>query len=181
MKIVSRDVASLKPAPYNPRVALKPGDKEYEEIRSSLETYGLVVPLVFSKRGYVIGGAQRLTVIKDLGWKKVDTVDAPDMTLVMEKALNLALNKIDGKWDPERLAQLKREGVFTKFPTGFSSAEVEAIGKQAQLPTPKPVAVDVGSLPKIYQVVINCKDQKQQDSVIGFAKEKGWEARGVIL
>lgn len=33
-------VAILKPAEYNPRKKLKPGDKEYEKIKASIEEFG---------------------------------------------------------------------------------------------------------------------------------------------
>ena len=33
-------VSELKPAEYNPRKKLKPGDKEYEKIKNSIEEFG---------------------------------------------------------------------------------------------------------------------------------------------
>ena len=39
-------VSELKPAEYNPRKKLKPGDKEYEKIKNSIEEFGFADPLV---------------------------------------------------------------------------------------------------------------------------------------
>ena len=39
-------VSVLKPAAYNPRKKLKPGDKEYEKIKKSIEEFGFADPLV---------------------------------------------------------------------------------------------------------------------------------------
>ena len=39
-------VSVLKPAAYNPRKKLKPGDKEYEKIKNSIEEFGFADPLV---------------------------------------------------------------------------------------------------------------------------------------
>ena len=39
-------VTVLKPAAYNPRKKLKPGDKEYEKIKNSIEEFGFADPLV---------------------------------------------------------------------------------------------------------------------------------------
>ena len=39
-------VTVLKPAEYNPRKKLKPGDKEYEKIKNSIEEFGFADPLV---------------------------------------------------------------------------------------------------------------------------------------
>ena len=33
-------VQELKPAAYNPRKKLKPGDKEYEKIKNSIQEFG---------------------------------------------------------------------------------------------------------------------------------------------
>ena len=43
-------VAVLKPAQYNPRKKLKPGDKEYEKIKNSIEEFGFADPLVGTSR-----------------------------------------------------------------------------------------------------------------------------------
>ena len=55
-------VSELKPAEYNPRKKLKPGDKEYEKIKNSIEEFGFADPLVVNADMTIIGGHQRLTV-----------------------------------------------------------------------------------------------------------------------
>lgn len=45
----------LKPAAYNPRKKLKPGDKEYEKIRQSIEEFGFADPLVVNADMTIIG------------------------------------------------------------------------------------------------------------------------------
>ena len=39
-------VTDLKPAAYNQRKKLKPGDAEYEKIKNSIEEFGFADPLV---------------------------------------------------------------------------------------------------------------------------------------
>ena len=67
-------VSVLKPAAYNPRKKLKPGDKEYEKIKNSIQEFGYVEPIIVNYDMTVIGGHQRLTVLKDLGYTEVDCV-----------------------------------------------------------------------------------------------------------
>ena len=64
-------VTVLKPAEYNPRKKLKPGDKEYEKIKNSIEEFGFADPLVVNADMTIIGGHQRLTVAMDLGFTEV--------------------------------------------------------------------------------------------------------------
>ena len=64
-------VSVLKPAAYNPRKKLKPGDKEYEKIKNSIEEFGFADPLVVNADMTIIGGHQRLTVAMALGYTEV--------------------------------------------------------------------------------------------------------------
>jgi ParB-like chromosome segregation protein Spo0J len=68
-------VDRLNPAAYNPRKNLKEGDLEYERVKRSMSEFGCVQPLVWNKRtGNLVGGHQRLKVLKDQGVKQVDVV-----------------------------------------------------------------------------------------------------------
>ena len=48
-------VTELKPAAYNPRKKLKPGDKEYEKIKNSIKEFGFADPLVVNSDMTIIG------------------------------------------------------------------------------------------------------------------------------
>lgn len=100
-----RSIDELNPAEYNPRKRLQPGDEEYERLKTSIETFGYVDPIIINADGTVIGGHQRLFVLRDLGYSEAD-VAVVDLSKADEKALNIALNKISGEWDEEKLAAL---------------------------------------------------------------------------
>lgn len=73
MLIIKKKIDELKPANYNPRKNLKPGDKEYEKLKKSITEFGYVEPVIYNKRtGIVVGGHQRLKVLKDLGYEEID-------------------------------------------------------------------------------------------------------------
>ena len=59
---------ALNPAKYNPRKTLKPGDKEFEKLKNSIQTFGYVEPIVVNvaNGNTVISGHQRLSVLRDL-------------------------------------------------------------------------------------------------------------------
>lgn len=97
------EIGKLKEAPYNPRVKLEEGMPEYERLKKSISTFGNLEPVVWNKRtGYVVGGHQRLQVFRDMGEKTVPCV-VVDLDEESEKVLNLALNKIKGEWDYDKL------------------------------------------------------------------------------
>lgn len=129
MEIKELSLKELKPAAYNPRKKLKNGDKEYEKIKQSLLKFGYVDPIIVNKDMTVIGGHQRLTVLKDLDYETAKCVIV-DLPKEDEKALNIALNKITGQWDDTLLADLLldlQESDFNLDLTGFEPPEIDEI------------------------------------------------------
>ena len=129
MQIEKLNVEQLKPAGYNPRKKLKPGDKEFEKLKKSIEEFGYVEPIILNKRtNTVVGGHQRLEVMKHLGYTEVDCVIV-DLDEQKEKALNIALNKISGEWDNDLLTDLLKEldqgGIVSL--TGFETEELDEL------------------------------------------------------
>lgn len=128
MIIEKKNTADLLPADYNPRKDLKPGDAEYEKLKRSIEQFGYVEPVIWNKTtGRVVGGHQRLKVLIDMGLTEVDCV-VVEMSEDKEKALNIALNKISGEWDKDKLALLIADlqgAAFDVSLTGFDPAELD--------------------------------------------------------
>ena len=133
MQIEKKKVTDLIPADYNPRKDLKPGDKEYEKLKRSIGEFGYVDPLIWNKRtSRLVGGHQRLKVLKDMGIDEVDVV-VVDMDEGKEKALNVALNKISGDWDKDKLMLLITDLQGEDFDvslTGFDSEELDDLFKE---------------------------------------------------
>ena len=128
MLIEKKNTADLLPADYNPRKDLKPGDAEYDKLKRSIEQFGYVEPVIWNQTtGRVVGGHQRLKVLMDMGMTEVDCV-VVEMDEDKEKALNIALNKISGDWDKDKLALLIADLQGADFDvslTGFEPAELD--------------------------------------------------------
>jgi len=132
MNVQKFKIADIKPAPYNPRKTLKPGDDEWEALSRSLERFGLVEPLIInSKTGLLVSGHQRLNVLKSKGETEVEAV-VVDLDEDREKLLNIALNKIEGDWDYEKLKALFEEISDEDIAfTGFSEDELTNLFDEA--------------------------------------------------
>jgi len=147
MEIRKVPISLLNAAPYNPRKDLQPGDPEYQKIARSIEKYGCVEPIIWNeKTGNVIGRHQRLKVLAATGAVEVD-VSVVQLSLEDEKALNLALNKISGQWDNEKLSAVLQDlsAGFDVEVTGFDQHEVDALvasfaesGHEYELPGSEP-------------------------------------------
>lgn len=128
MHIESIPIGRIKPAAFNPRLDLKPGDPDYDKLERSLDEFGFVEPLVWNRRtGNLVGGHQRLKILAAQGTSHVD-VSVVDLPLGREQALNLALNKIGGDWDERKLADLltglAQIPDFDVSLTGFDSTDI---------------------------------------------------------
>jgi ParB-like chromosome segregation protein Spo0J len=129
VKIEKKKIDELIASDYNPRKDIH--DLEtYEALKNSIEEFGLVEPIVFNERtGRIVGGHQRVSVLKDLGWEEVE-VSIVDLSDEEEKILNIGLNKISGEWDIERLKDVLLEidvGEANVELTGFSLDEIEGM------------------------------------------------------
>ena len=103
--------------------------------KRSLSEFGYVEPVIWNQNtGHVVGGHQRLKVLIDTGMTEVECV-VVEMSEEKEKALNVALNKISGEWDKEKLSLLIADLQGADFDvslTGFDAPEIDALFKDDQ-------------------------------------------------
>ena len=98
----TRQVKELKPHPKNPRQLSKEQMKHLDE---SIETYGLIDKPIINTDNTIIGGHQRICILKA---KKITEVECwvPERELnsyEMDEC-NIRLNKNTGDWDYDILA-----------------------------------------------------------------------------
>ena len=108
MIIQKMKLKDIKEASYNPRQISK---FMREKLIQSIKEFGCVQPLILNKRsGQLIGGHQRLNVLKELYGPEyeVDVVQL-DLDENKEKALNLSLNRVSGEWVEDKLINVLKE------------------------------------------------------------------------
>lgn len=129
MEIRTLKATELKAAAYNPRKDLKPEDAEYKKLRRSMEEFGYVEPIIWNERtGNVVGGHQRLKVLLEQGKEEIECV-VTDLDEKDEKILNVLLNKVKGRWDIGKLADLLQEldEAGAMEITGFEDWELQSL------------------------------------------------------
>lgn len=97
-----RSLDTLKDHPHNPR---KMSKHDAEQLKSSLQRFGIIDKPVITPDGQIIGGHQRKKILKQLKIKEVDCW-VPDRDLTQEEIdeLCIRLNRNTGEWDFEKLA-----------------------------------------------------------------------------
>lgn len=119
-KYEKRDIDDLIENKDNPRRMSK---KKAEELKKSLEKFGACQPIVVQQTGAIIGGHQRLKMLRSIGVERVD-VAIPSRVLSDKeyKELSISLNKIGGEFDFDMLAN--RWDMDILLESGFSEDEL---------------------------------------------------------
>lgn len=125
LNVVMVPIEKLVPYEKNAR---RWSDSATKGLKESIGKFGQVDPLLVnnapSRENVVLGGAFRLKVMKELGFKEVAIIylNIPDPN--KEAELNIRLNKNLGEWDLELLAEFD-ETLLSDI--GFSSEELDGV------------------------------------------------------
>lgn len=184
MRIETRPLTEVEFARYNPRKELQPGDDEWERIEKSIDTFGLVQPLVLNERtGRLVGGHQRAKILLARGETHAEFV-LVDLDEPMEKALNVALNNPDigGVWDNEKLNELlfelEQHG-FDVTLTGFDTDDLER--RLGAHDTVGGGALDETELLEShFEIIVTCSDEMQQTELLQRLTEEGFTCRALV-
>lgn len=120
-KLEKRLVKDLKPHPKNPRQLTK--DQE-RHLRSSIDKFGLAEKIIINTDGTIIGGHQRLSILKGMKTKEIECW-VPERVLSEDEVdeFCIRLNKNHGEWDWDALAN--NFDVPALLEWGFSVDELE--------------------------------------------------------
>lgn len=127
MTIRTLKISDIEEAFYNPRKVMKRGSKKYDNLKNSIEEFGYVEPMVVNEvNNRLISGHQRLNVLHDIGTEEVEVSIVHIEDEAREKALNIALNKIKGKWDTKKLADVLKEigDEWNALDLGFEESDI---------------------------------------------------------
>lgn len=184
MKIITKKIEELNPAEYNPRVISEEALKGLEE---SVKRFGYVEPIIWNRQtNRVVGGHQRLEVLKRQGIDKVQVVEV-DLTEKEEKALNITLNNqnIQGEWDNEKLQslleELKNEEYYNEITLGTLELKAE---KMSEINVVDDDVVEVEkkeiNLVEKWGILVFFDDELKQKDFFKEMQERGFECKSII-
>ena len=172
MIIEKKKLSELKPAPYNPRQSTA---KQESQLKTSLEKFGVVEPIIYNKQtGYIVGGHFRVRELTKLGYKEVECVIL-DLNEEDERELNIRLNANTGGWDWDSLANEwdveKLDEWGLDLPVDLSVAEeLEAEEDNYEIPNEINTDIVLGDLIEIGQHRLLCGDSTDSDQVAKLMK-----------
>lgn len=121
MKIEKIKIEDLISPEWNPREIT---EDEMLKLKNSIKEFGYVDPIIVNQHNnHVVGGNQRLVALKSIGYNEVDVIFINEPDLNREKALNIALNKISGEFDEEKLNKIFQDMKLAHFNIGLTGFE----------------------------------------------------------
>ena len=146
-------------------------DKQYKDLKASLEKFGLVDPIIINSDNTVVGGHQRLRIMRELGAEYVPTVRV-NLSKQDEMELNIRLNKNSGEFDLDVLAnnfevdELKDWG-FKDIELGFNIDKL-----------PNDLS---DKLELQYKIEVDVTSEKEQEKLYNDLTNKGYTCRILTL
>jgi len=158
-----RKISELIPAPYNPRELT---ETQAKDLSTSLERFNLADPIIINKDNTIIGGHQRINILKSKvgnnGFEVDVRVPSRSLTKDEERELNLRLNKNLGQWDFDALANFD-EALLKDI--GFDSKELDKIfqldakPEDDDVPDARPTTdIKLGDMFKLGEHILLCGD-----------------------
>jgi DNA modification methylase len=169
-KSEKRKLKDLKFFEGNPRQA---NEKQKQDLEKSLERFNLADPLIINTDGTVIGGNFRLKILKEKfdGETEID-VRVPNRTLTRREAeeLNLRLNKNQGEWDLDVLANfdeelLKEVGWESEELDEIFNLKIEDSEKEDYVPEVKKTNIKYGDIFQLGKHRLMCGDATKKEDV----------------
>lgn len=124
LKIEYVSIDSLVINEKNPR---KWSEEQKEQLKESIKRFGNVDPIIVNtheeRKNVIVGGHFRVEVCKELGYKNMPVVFV-NLTLEKEIELNLRLNRNQGEFDLDMLAEFDSSMLLD---IGFSSEDIDDI------------------------------------------------------
>jgi ParB-like chromosome segregation protein Spo0J len=173
MQIKEIEVSKLIPYANNSRTH---DDAQIAQLAASIKEFGFRNPILVDGVG-IIAGHGRLMAARKLGLEKVPTIDCSDMTETQKKAYIIADNKLalNSGWDSELLKLEITDLQNTDFDLiklGFSEMELANLFDEL-----KDVQIDDLDYQAAFSIVVDCKDEQEQEKIFNELDQKGYKCR----
>ncbi len=171
-------LTTISPDPANVR---KHSRRNIQAIKASLQRFGQQKPIVVDANNVVRAGNGTLAAAAELGWKEITIIrtqlsgpDAVAYAIADNRTAELA------QWDDQALAtQVAELDEQLQAAAGFAQEE---LAKLLGEPAPEPSAGEEDmAVPELYQIVVTCRDETQQQELFQQLQTQGWECRVLTL
>ena len=148
--------------------------EQLDRLKTSIQKFGFIVPIITNRDLLIADGEQRWTVAKELGMEKVSVIRLP-VEDVDRRLLRQVLNKLRGEHsrelDADEFRLIIDEGheKDLQFLLGLSDAKLESYLQDKDEAS---IAYE-----ESFEVIVECTDEAQQESVYNKLIKEGFKCR----
>jgi ParB-like chromosome segregation protein Spo0J len=184
--LVYRHPEDLIPDAKNPRLH---SVEEINQMMVSIRQFGFTIPILIDERNRIIAGHRRQIAASRLNLSRVPCIEARHLTARQRRAYIIADNQLAlaGDWDRGLLAvSLADLGAELLAATGFSADDIADLSTLEGAGELAAKTREADASAKLlnglsYQVLVQCKDEADQATVLEELKAKGMQCRPLIL
>ena len=175
LAIEYRSVNDLIPYVNNSRTH---SDDQVQQVASSIKEFGFTNPILIDEDGGIIAGHGRLMAAKKLGLDDVPTIELAGLTEAQKKAYVIADNKLslNSGWD-ESLLKLEimtlSEMDYDLELLGFDVDELTRLVDEIE----EEIELKEESYSEVFNVLVECKDEQEQEYVFNKLDSEGYRCR----
>ena len=177
LKIVTIKISDL--TPYERNAKLHPRE-QIEQIKESIKENGFNDPIaVWGEKNIIVEGHGRLIACKELGYKTVDCIRLDHLTDEQRRAYTLIHNKLtlNSGFDDELLSlELEELNGLGIDVIGFDLEDIEIDDDE-----PKEREDLSENVKEVYEVVVECADEMEQEEVYTRLVGEGLQCRVLTL
>ena len=153
-------------------------EAQIHQITASIVEFGFTNPVLIDEKGMIIAGHGRIEAAKVLGIDEVPTITLKGLTETQRKAYIIADNKLalNAGWDIDALSIEINQLSDLNFDLdilGFDIQELTSILDGETTET----ELKEESYSEIFNIVIECKDEQEQEKIFNKLDTEGYKCR----
>ena len=171
-KIELRNIDKLIPYINNSR---KHSDEQVAQIAASIKEFGWTNPILVDGDNGIIAGHGRMLAARKLGMDAVPVIELAHLSETQKKALIIADNKLalNADWDIEILKlEIGNLENFDLNLLGFNNQELANLFDELKVNS----ITDLEYKPA-FSIIIDCKDEQEQEKIFNELDTKGYKCR----
>jgi len=152
-------------------------DEQIDQIAASITEFGFTNPILIDENSIIIAGHGRLEAAKRLDLDEAPCLRLSHLTEAQKKAYIIADNKLalNAGWDDDLLKQeisALEDLDFDIALLGFDSVELAKMFDEIEEPEIKEEKYN-----EVFNIIIDCKDEEEQERVFNRLDAEGYKCR----